>query len=50
MNMSSLPKDDQTDSCGIPMKVSYVLKQNPSLTEELLSEMVSVIADVSSIL
>ena len=31
---------DEPSDFGVPMKVTYVLNQNNSVTEELLSEMV----------
>ena len=34
---------DEPSDFGVPMKVTYVLNQNNSVTEELLSEMVGTI-------
>ncbi|XP_063412818.1 MPN domain-containing protein-like isoform X1 [Mytilus trossulus] len=39
MFMVMPPLEEEPADCGIPMKVAYVLNQNQSVTEELLSEM-----------
>ena len=37
---------DEPSDFGVPMKVTYVLNQNNSVTEELLSEMVGTIYSI----